>query len=229
MKKVSYQAFSWQANQLIPNIPVLQGLLRVNRKAGKDAQCWQTENNELQRKLSNKGNQKSSKLRTSGSMILMFSWNDQPILLLYPLLTPPQWVSIFKNDKNSHMNYSWYIYMIAVQGVNPDCQLSAAHCPLPSLNYFYLVIASIILWWKAPMQYSWSHTDILENIFSCSHQLMGCLLSVCLPPCSVCSWMKTCVCVVDLFWRGSHRGGKLIWLWKRCLWATTRHKNIRDE
>ena len=35
--KKLYRAFSWQANGLTLNIPVLQGLLRVNRKAEKDA------------------------------------------------------------------------------------------------------------------------------------------------------------------------------------------------
>ena len=35
--KKLYRAFSLQANWLLLNIPVLQGLLRVNRKAEKDA------------------------------------------------------------------------------------------------------------------------------------------------------------------------------------------------
>ena len=35
--KMPYQAFSWQANWLILNIPVLQGMLRVKSKAEKHA------------------------------------------------------------------------------------------------------------------------------------------------------------------------------------------------
>ena len=37
LSKKLYRAFSWQANRLTLNIPVLQGLLMVNRKAEKDA------------------------------------------------------------------------------------------------------------------------------------------------------------------------------------------------
>ena len=44
--KIPYQAFSWQANRLILNIPDLQGLLSKN--AEKDAKSLQIENNELQ-------------------------------------------------------------------------------------------------------------------------------------------------------------------------------------
>ena len=43
-----YRAFSRQVSQLILNIPVLKGLLKVNNKAEKHLQSLQNENNELQ-------------------------------------------------------------------------------------------------------------------------------------------------------------------------------------
>ena len=46
--KKLYQSFSRQVNQLILNIPVLKGLLKVNSKAEKHLQSWQIEKNESQ-------------------------------------------------------------------------------------------------------------------------------------------------------------------------------------
>ena len=46
--KMPHRVFSRQTNWLILNAPVLQVLLRVNRRANKGAPCSEIENNELQ-------------------------------------------------------------------------------------------------------------------------------------------------------------------------------------
>ena len=42
-----YRAFSRQATQLTLNIPVLQGLVKVNSKAERRAWSWQIENRSI--------------------------------------------------------------------------------------------------------------------------------------------------------------------------------------
>ena len=55
--KKLYRAFSQQANGLTVNIPVLPGLLRVNRKAEKMRKVYKLEIINYNFKVSNKGNQ----------------------------------------------------------------------------------------------------------------------------------------------------------------------------